>query len=84
MMTLYLSCKSNEKCGIKKYDVVLSKITEKKKPQSNEEFKNEMHRNFPNTRIFHLILKKCHSSFLNFYHLFHISYCNLQVFTLTF
>jgi hypothetical protein len=30
MMTLYLSCKHNEKCGFKKYDVVLSKIKEKK------------------------------------------------------
>jgi hypothetical protein len=26
MMTLYLLCKHNEKCGVKKYDVVLSKI----------------------------------------------------------
>jgi hypothetical protein len=29
MMTLYLSCKHNEKCRFKKYDVILSKRKEK-------------------------------------------------------
>ncbi len=32
MMTLYLSCKNNEKCGFKKYDVVLLKKMKKNKP----------------------------------------------------
>jgi hypothetical protein len=30
MMPLYLLCKHNETCGVKNYDVVFSKIKEKK------------------------------------------------------
>jgi hypothetical protein len=39
MMALYLSCKENEKCGIKKYVIVVSK----NKNKSNEEFKSKVH-----------------------------------------
>lgn len=38
MMTLYLSCKNNDKCGFKKYDVVLLKKNEKK---NHNQMKNE-------------------------------------------
>ncbi len=50
MMALYLSCKENEKCGIKKYVIVVSK----NKNNSNEEFKSKVHWKKIHTIIFHL------------------------------
>jgi hypothetical protein len=43
MTTLHLSHNKSEKCGLKKYVKVVSKLKLKNKTSSNEEFMNEVH-----------------------------------------
>jgi hypothetical protein len=43
MITLCLSHRKNEKCGLKKYVTVMPNLKKKKKTLSNEEFINEVH-----------------------------------------
>jgi hypothetical protein len=52
MITLHLSHRKNEKCGLKKYVKVVSKLKLKNKTSWNEEFISEVHWNFLNIYIF--------------------------------
>jgi hypothetical protein len=57
MTTLCLSKKENEKCGLKKYVKIVSKLKLKNKASSNEEFISEVMYilNFPNVSIFNFL-----------------------------
>jgi len=52
MITLHLSHIKNEKCGLKKYVEVVSKLKLKNKTSWNEEFISEVHWNFLSIYIF--------------------------------
>ncbi len=52
MIILHLSHIKNEKCGLKKYVEVVSKLKLKNKAAWNEEFISEVHWNFLSIYIF--------------------------------